>query len=138
MTIAQNIHGPIWPLGFIEVASKGTPVDIMSVVDPGSLNDPNSSNISGATREYTVRCQQLIFQGYKPDTHGMQRNTGNIYIVLRGGDRDDYGLMLKVLEPGETFYLSSAPTVRDVFGPYDIYLDADNNGDGALVTLLIF
>jgi hypothetical protein len=43
-----------------------------------------------------------------------------------------------MLVPGENFYLASAPQVTDVFGPYRYRIDADNSGDGAAVTLLIF
>lgn len=144
-TVLQDRQGPDWPLGFISVATPGTPVGIMSLVDQNNKNDPSTATSAGGTAEYTQRCQQIMFQGFKPGaSHGMQNNSGLVYIIRRNaggagsGNRDDPGVMVFVLSPGQTIFLASAPAVVDVFSPYRYSVDADNAGDGALVTLLIF
>jgi hypothetical protein len=143
-SVQQDWNGPDWPLGFIDVATPGTPVGIMSLVDPSSVNSPSSPTPGTAdANEYTQRAQQIIFQAMKPGTtHGTQNNTGNVYIVrvAQGsgtGNRDDYGSIVKTLVPGETFILASAALNRNVFSPYRYRIDADNAGDGAFVTLLM-
>lgn len=138
MSVLYDPHGVDWPLGFIEVLVPGTPVRFTSLIDPTDLNAPENSNRTGATFEYTPRFQQMMIQGFKPDTHGMQPNAGYAYVVRKGGNRDDYGTIVKVLAPGETFFLASAPVVKDVFSPYRYYMDADNAHDGALITGLVF
>ena len=137
-------QGPDWPLGFIKVVTPGTPVEVMSNIEATSPepNEPETLS-SGGGDEYTVRAQQICFQGFKPGaTHGMQNNGGNVYIMRDGvgsgtGNRDDTGAMVFVLVPGATLFLASAPLNRNVFSPYRYSIDADNAGDGALVTLII-
>lgn len=143
--MANSVHrdrqGPDWPLGFISVATPGTPVELMSLVDSGDPNEPESAT-SATSDEYTVRAQQILFQAFKPGAHGLVPNVGNIYIVRDGvgsgtGNRDDQGAIVAVLTPGQTFTLASAPLNRNVFSPYRYSIDADNAGDGALVTLVV-
>ncbi len=140
-SILQDRQGPDWPLGFISVATPGTPVGLMSVVDPNSYNAPNTPT-GPLVNEYTVRAQQIIFMGFKPGaSHGWVLNTGNIYVLRKGAGSSNYadtGVLVKVVVPGETFYLASAPQVTDVFSPYRYYIDADTAADGAMATLLIF
>lgn len=141
-SVMQDWNGPDWPLGVIVVATPGTPVGIMSLVDPNSVNDP-SKPVPGTAdaNEYTQRAYGLIIQGYKKNTDGLIKNTGQIYIVRKGnagaGNRDDYGAIVATVAPGETFTLDAAPLNRNVFSPYRYSIDADNANDAALVTLLI-
>jgi len=142
-SVELDKQGPDWPLGFIKVVTPGTVVGIMSLVDPNSVNAPQkpTPGTAGAD-EYTVQAQQIIFQGFTGASGtGVVNNTGNVYImrakVQGNGDRTDYGAMVKVLSPGETFFLASAPLNRNVFNPYRYFLDADNANDGAIVTLII-
>jgi len=133
--------GPLWPLGSIVVSTGGVPVGIMSVVDPNGDNDPNTPT-TAESDDYTRRCQQIVFQGFK-QTGGaapMVPNAGNVYILKRGSgsvNRDDAGSLIGILLPGGAFVLASAPLNRNVFSPYDILVDADNNGDSASVLLII-
>lgn len=146
-SVRQDWNGPVWPLGLIVNVTPGTPINIMSLVDSTLKNDPNKSNAPGPANapkasEYTQRCQQIMFQAFKANTDGLQNNTGNIYIMRRGGspgaaNRDDYGSMVAVLTPGQTFVLASAPLNRNVFSPYDYMIDADTAGDSCLVNLII-
>jgi len=147
-SVQLDPHGPDWPLGFIKVVTPGTPVGVMSLVDPAAYNNPSTgtptSFAAGPSAEYTVRAQQIIIQAYKPGaSHGLQNNTGNIYITRQGiagqgsGNRDDTGSIVFTLTPGQTLTLASAPLDRNVFSPYRYSIDADNAGDGAMVTLLI-
>lgn len=140
-SILNDRNGPDWPLGFINVATPGTPVSFMVNVDPSSLNSPNTPTGPGVD-EYTIRAQQIIIQAIKPgSTTGWQNNTGNVYIVRKGSgssNKADTGVLVKMLIPGETVYLASAPIVDNVWGPYRYFVDADNAGDGVNVCLLIF
>lgn len=151
-SIMKDRQGPDWPLGIIAVVTPGTPVSIMSLVDPTNLNAPGtavpaaSANNTGAPtggNEYTERAQQIIFQAYKVSgSAGLAANTGNIYIVRAGagggtGNRSDFGAIVACLTPGQTLILVGAAQNRDVFSPYRYRIDADNAGDSCLVTLLI-
>lgn len=143
-SVMLDQFGPDWPLGMIVVATPGTPVSIMSLVDSASVNAPNTATTTGTAGEYeySPSVQQIIFQAVKAGaSHGVQNNTGNIYIVRKGvqgaGNRDDYGAMVFSLAPGANLFLSSAPLERNVFSPYRYFVDADTAGDSALVTLII-
>lgn len=141
-SIQKNPNGPLWPLGFISVATPGTPANFMSVVDPTNVNAPDSATSATAT-EYTPRCQEFIIVAQKPGaSHGTQLNTGNVYICVPGtgtgtGNRDDTGSIIIPLVPGAVFFLSSAFINMNVWSPYKLLVDADNAGDGVLVTMVI-
>lgn len=142
-SVLQDRHGPDWPLGFIKVATPGTPVGLMHYVDPNSYASPATATAS-TTPEYTQRFQQIMFQGIKPGaTHGWQNNTGNVYIVRSGdgtgsANRDDQGALVVCVAPGQTIFLSASPAVNDVWGPYRYFVDADNANDGVVAVGLIF
>lgn len=145
MTVFQDRTGPDWPLGFIAVATPGTPVSIMSIVDaansdaPATPTPPVPNSATRPSNEYTATCQQIVFQGYKagagPPAAAM--NSGLAYIVRKGGSNTDTGTIVKILAPGETFILASAALNLNVLSPYRYQIDADNAGDGALVTLIV-
>jgi hypothetical protein len=148
-SIQQNIHGPVWPLGVITVPTPGTPVSIMSLVDPSNDDAPESAT-SATSSEYTPRAYEIKFTACKPGAaHGLQLNTGNIYVVVKGvspgtGNRDDQGSIVIVLPPGATTgpnfpteKLTAAALNRNVFSPFAFSIDADNAGDGCLVVLNI-
>jgi hypothetical protein len=143
-------HGPVWPLGNIVVASPGTPVSIMSLVDSTFRDAPENpvggSTVSGGAvtgAEYTNRAQQIQFQGYKfpGGTGPAVVNTGLVYILKKGGtgtvNRSDPGAVLWVLAPGQTWSLGSAALNRNVFNLYEFFIDADNANDAAQVTAII-
>lgn len=144
LSVQKDHQGPDWPLGFIAVPTPGTPVSIMSLVDPSNLNDPATATPGtvGAA-EYTPRAYQIQFQGVQPNAGvGMQYNTGFIYVMRKpvgagSGNRTDPGSMVAVIAPGNTYFLDAAPTNRNTWSPYRYYIDADNANDGALVTLII-
>lgn len=140
-SVMKDRQGPDWPCGLIVVATPGVPVSIMSLVDPALVNDPGAPT-SATSDEYTAVAQQIMFQGYKAGAlHGLQNNTGNIYIVRKGvqgaGNRDDYGACVWVVGPGLTWVLSTSALVKNGFSPYRYSIDADNASDAALVTLLV-
>lgn len=144
-SVLQDRHGPDWPLGFIKVVTPGTPVSIMSVVDPSFVNQPETGAGPGPSPsdEFTTRCQQILFSGYKPGAGPPKAvaNTGNVYVVRRptsgAGGSGDTGILVQTIAPGQTFALASAPLNRDVFSPYRYFIDADNANDGAFVTLIV-
>ncbi len=143
MAALQDYYGPDWPLGFIQVVTPGTIVNLMSLVDPNNVNDPNVSNRTPAAgvREYTANAHQIIFQGYQPNSlvygGGMITNAGNVYIVREGGTRNDASHIIGVIPPGGSFSLPIGALVSNGLSPYRYYLDADVAGDGAIVTLII-
>ena len=134
-TVLKDIAGPDFPLGLIVVAAAGTPIQLTSLIDSSGANDPAASNRTGSVYEYgEPRFNQIMFQGFKAAANGLQANTGNIYIVRKDGDRDDYGTIVAVVKTGETVWLSAAPSVKNAFSPYRYWIDADNNGDSCLAT----
>ena len=153
-SVQKNKQGPVWPLGLIVVPTPGTPIQITSLVDPpitGALSGANAPEqlTIPQSAEYSERCYELIFTACKAGaTHGLQANTGNIYICMKGvqgaGNRDDFGSIVMVLPQGAatagpfpTFKLTASALNRDVFSPYQFFIDADNSGDSCLVTLNI-
>jgi hypothetical protein len=141
-SIQKNPNGPLWPLGFIAVVTPGTPVSFMSLVDPTNDNAPDAPT-STTSAEYTPRCQEFIITAQKPGAaHGTQLNTGNVYILIAptptgSGNRDDMGSLILPMVPGAVFFLSSAFINLNVWSPYKLLVDADNAGDGVLVTMVI-
>lgn len=142
-SIMQDRQGPDWPLGFIKVATPGTPVGIMSVVDPNNYNDPGAAT-STHSDEYTPRAQRLMFMGYQPESSGAAYipNMGNVYIVRKptsagSGGKADSGVLVKILAPAETWEIDAAALNRNTFSPYRYSIDADNANDGAMVTLFV-
>jgi len=133
--------GPDWPLGSIIVVTPGTPVSIMSLVDASNNNAPETGTTTSSD-EYTALCQQIMVQGFKSNAGvGLTPNTGNIYVVRKGttgsGNKNDYGVIVLCVLPGQTMFVSSAPRNRNEFSPYRYYIDADNANDAAQVTLWI-
>lgn len=135
---------PVWTLGYINVPAAGTPVCIMSGIDANNVNNPNNpSNNTTKGTEYSRACRAIAFQGYQPgaNNNGMVPNSGNVYIMVApagngSGNRTDSGSIIKVLPPGADYVLSAiTPGYNDMFSPYSIFLDSDNNNDGASVVI---
>jgi len=140
-TIQRDVHGPDWPLGFIQVVTPGTPASFMSVVDPTSNNAPGTPT-NPTNYPTTVRAEEIMVQAFRPGTSGTQLNLGNIYIVRRGagggsGNRDDTGSIVATLVPGQTLFFTAAAVNVNVWNPYRYSIDADNAGDGAFITLIV-
>lgn len=138
-SILKEMAGPDWPLGFIAIVTPGVPVSIMSLVDSSLVNAPEAAT-SSTSREFTDTFQQILFMGYKPGA-GPPRlvvNVGLVYIVRKQTTgATDTGVIVKVLAPGETFYLASGAQERNVFNPYRYYIDGETAGEGALVVGLV-
>jgi len=138
----QSRQGPIWPLGSVVVASAGTAVNMMSVVDPLQVNAPQKP-VPGTvgSNEYTVKCNQIIIQGVKSNSgSGLTNNTGNIYVILKGNgtnNRTDTGCIVAQVAAGQTLILAPSAMNVEVFNPYLLWIDADNANDAAQVTLII-
>lgn len=141
-SVHQSRQGPIWPLGSIVVATAGTAVNLMSVVDPNLVNAPQKP-VPGTTgsNEYTVKCNQIIIQGVKSNSgSGLTNNTGNIYLILKGSgtnNRTDTGCIVAQIAAGQTLILAPPAMNVEVFNPYLLWLDADNSNDAGQVTLII-
>lgn len=144
LSVVQARTGPTWPLGFISVANSGSPVGIMSLVDANNNWSPTASSGNGNVYpEYAIRCRSIWFQGYKPaaNNNGMVTNTGNVYIFQPGngsGNKTDTGCMVGVIPANGGYFnmpLSLGATGIQ-FNPYEYTIDADVNGEGAIVTLV--
>lgn len=137
-TVLYDIHGPDWPLSYIAPTIAGVPVRLMLAVDPTNINAPETPSQVGAY-EYSTRFHEILFQGFRPNKiGGMLPNTGNVYIVRKGGNRDDPGTIVMVISPGQTITLTASPLVRDALSGYRYYVDADVDEEGVLITGLIF
>jgi len=154
LSVFQNPQGTDWPLGFVKVAAIGTPVNIMVNVDSNNNNAPWTATKGpgnpAISSEYTPRCHKITFQGYQPgaNNNGMVPNSDVVYILRSlgpspgnnnsggPGNRSDSGAMLYVLQPGGAVTLPADEMDRAPISPYLYVLDANSNGDGALVTLL--
>jgi hypothetical protein len=140
-SVLQSRQGPLWPLGSL-APTPGTPVNMMSLVDPTLVNAPDkvTPGTVGAN-EYTVRAQQIIIQGMKSNGgNGLTNNTGNVYVILKGkgsNNRTDTGCIVLTVPAGQTGVIASAPMVMNVFNPYLLWIDCDTVGDAAQVTLII-
>ncbi len=139
-SVLKDRQGPDWPLGLIIVPTPGTPVNIMSLVDANNFNDPSKPSNTN-TAEYTERFNQILFQALHAGTgnNGLIPNNNNVYIVRQPqgtgtGNRSDYGAIVAMLQPGDSFFLTSSPLNRDVFSPYRYRIDADSANDACLVT----
>lgn len=137
-SVLTNRTGQFWPLGFIKVPTAGTPVCIMSVVDANNTNAPGNQT-NTLSDEYPWVVRGLAVNGWKPNANnnGLQVNSGNVYILAQGNgsqNRADYGVYIGVVVPGGSFFLPEGPTGMDLINPYGIFLDTDNNNDGAMVT----
>jgi hypothetical protein len=134
-----------WPLGNVLVAASGTPVRLTSLIDPTDQNDPNALTTATAA-EYTIKCNQIVLQGYKQTSLGaapMIPNVGNVYVLIRGktatgaGNKNDSGVMIGVIPAGGSWSFSPSAMNLDPFSPYDLLIDADNSGDGVIGVLFI-
>jgi hypothetical protein len=140
----QKLRGaPVCPLGFIQVTASGTPVQLSAVIDPSGNNAPATlsfQNAAGQT-EWTPACRGFSIYGYQPNSnnHGPAYipNAGNIYLVSRpspggAGNRSDTGCLIAIIPPAQVFFYPPEYS-PDMFSPYDLRLDADNNNDGGMV-----
>lgn len=150
-SVMQDPFGNDWPLGYVNVPTGGTPVNIMVNVDPSNNNAPGTSPGqwgSGVKQaEFTPTCHKVTLQGVKPaNNNSMVPNTGNVYIMRAlgpnnqnaggAGNRSDPGAMVYVLPPGGSVTLPGLEMEGSTISPYRYTLDVDNNNEGALVTLL--
>lgn len=147
LTVVSLRTGPIWPLGFIAVANNGTPAGLMTNVDANNTMAPLFSPSPGNPgAEYTPRFRSIWFQGVKPgsNNNGLVNNAGRVYINYNplaannnynaNCNRSDSGSMVGYVDPGGYFNLPLSLGASSLeVSPYSYTLDADNNGDGALV-----
>ena len=128
VTVNKNKYGPFWTLGLTTVTTAGTPVNIGALVSADASTD--------STTEYTDRVSQLILQGCRAGaSHGVTTSTGNVYVILKGGTRDDFGQMLAVIPPsqfGVMFKFPEIPLLGNGIGLEQVYIDADTAGDGVV------
>lgn len=149
-SVMRDINGPDWPLGNIVVAVPGTPVNIMSLVDPALGSAPEKLLPSPLSGEYSIRCWKILFQPYKvgagPPAFAL--NTGNIYVVRAGvtpgvGNKTDTGAVIAILPPGALttpppgFMLDMPANTFNTLNPYRYFIDADTAADACQVTLII-
>jgi hypothetical protein len=140
LSVQKGYTAPVWAAGYINVDTAGAPVNVMKNIDSANTNNPNTVSGNNAT-EYTRACRAIAFQGYKPgaNNNGMVVNSGYVYILCAPaggtGNRADSGSIMKVLPPGGDYVLQAITPGADMFSPYQVWIDCDNNNDGALVTI---
>jgi hypothetical protein len=147
--IQERGAAPDWPLGFVAVPTIGMPVNIMANVDPNNNNAPSTPTGPGTPVqgiEYTPSCHKITFTGYQPaaNNNGFVPNKGQVYILrmpVSGnfggpGNRSDPGVILYILQSGGSVTIQTDEAATYYVSPYRYGIDADYNGDGALVTLL--
>jgi hypothetical protein len=119
----------------------------MSLVDANNnaspLKSPGTWGVPTTIPEYTPTCHRVRFQGVKPNnaTVAMQNNSGNVYIMYGSsnnfaGNKNDTGQMIAVITPGNIVELAAMESDGPTISPYQFWLDADTNNDGAIVCLL--
>lgn len=142
LSVVLNRTGPLWPLGYINVANNGTPsANLASLVDPNGIMSPTFVSAPGNNvgAEYTPRFRSLVLYGFHPGSgnNGMVPNNGYVYILQPGngsGNRADSGAMVGIIAPGGSVSIPlSLGTATMQISPYSYTLDSDINGDGALV-----
>lgn len=110
------------PLGPVTVAAAGTPVQAISVLPAADRLRQKDPNVHG------VMVQALSTNGGKiyVGTKGLDKTTlANVIAVL--------GVPTDTVIPAFSAALTIAPNAIDLS---DIYLDADTNDEGALVSIL--
>jgi hypothetical protein len=149
LSVFQDPQGVEWPLGCITVATPGTPLNIMSLVDANNNNAPWAQTSPWSRGpEYTPRCHKIFLQGFHAaaNNNGMVINAGNVYIMRAlgpgnqnaggPGNRSDSGAMVQVLTPGGGVTLPANELDLATISPYRYTIDADVAGDGALVVAI--
>lgn len=137
-SVNQSRNQPTWPLGFIQVTANGTPVGLMSLVDANNTMSPNYVPAPGNPgSEYTPRFRSIWFQG-QGNNAAVAPNTGNVYIIQPGNgsnNKADLGAIVGIIPAGGgTFSLPlSLGSAGMQISPYAYKLDADVNGEGAIV-----
>lgn len=106
----------------------------MSVVDSAGVNDPSAAT-STTSQEYSPVFYSITILAMKAGaSHGLQNNTGLLYVVRKGGSRDDTGTILAALTPGSMYTILITPGALRGFSPYRYYLDADSANDAGQCT----
>lgn len=146
MSVVKLPVGPAWPLGFVSVANTGVPVCIMHNVDANNNNAPgvNQGNPGNATgSEYTVTCKQIAFYGAATaGNNGTTASTGKVYVSWNptgnnNQNKADAGAFVGIIPANGNLLFPSTlsdPNVR--FSPYAYTIDAEVNGEGAVVVLI--
>lgn len=99
---------PFQPLGFVNVPTPGTPVQM-------------SSN--------SLKCRGVTIGGFRAKGTA---NTGNIYV------QDAQGNVLFIVPLGVTLTLPlSHPQLSEMMDLLNLYIDAAVAGDGAVITALV-
>lgn len=126
MSFRPNVTGPSTSMGRITVAAAGTSVLLNDNWDP---KYDSSRVTSAAPQQYAVACEDIIINP-NPD------NAGNLYIVTRGGSKDDPDTILYIIVKGQspTPVHFSQILGGNRFAPEAYALDADQNGDWANVS----
>lgn len=111
-----NSTGPVYPFGKSIVAVSGTPVALSSA---GTV--PLTTGFGTSASKSPIVCNQIVFQA-NPS------NTGNVYVLLNGGDKTKPNSWLAILQPGQSFTLGNG-SLTNTYNPQLIQVDADTSAD---------
>ena len=145
LSVQKLRNAPVTSLGFVTVATPGTPVPLSINIDANNTNAPGTANPPPAQfpstgTEWSPNFRGFAISGFKPgaNNNGMVPNSGYVYLLTApaaggSGNRSDSGSIVGVILPGTSFFFPPSGTSLDLFSPYTLYLDADTANDGGLV-----
>lgn len=122
MSFRPNPTGPVVSMGAITVAAAGTPV-LLNVNWSPKFDD--AAVTAAAPQQYAIVCADIIINPFATNAGGL---------ILKDSDGNTI-LYVPKDTPAPVHLARSLGSNR--FAPHALYLDADQNGDGADVSGII-
>lgn len=117
---------PLQALGPLRVTTPGVPVAVASIIP---------------TDQWTPNPNYGPFKGHGVLLQALRDNNDDVYVGQTGMNSGTLAKVLSVLAPPSTNFIPSfsaaltiAPNAIDIS---DLYIDADQAGDGVLVSILV-
>jgi len=127
MSFVPNTNGPSCPMGRITVAAAGTSVLFNDNWDPKWDSSPVTA---AKPAQYAIACSDIII-------NPVPLNAGGLYVVTRGGSKDDPNTIVMYIPKGSSPVHLSQSLGSDRFAPEAYALDAEQNGDAADISGVI-
>lgn len=126
-----NPQGGLWPFGFIQVVTAGTPVQI-------TKNVGTQTQGSQYTRQFTAQIRGLIISTPSLSKGGANTtgNTKNVYLCMKNSNNAGLKGVLACIPPGQTVPFPQSLLNSVQMNPDQFYLDADVSGEGAYITAI--
>ena len=130
-TTFTNPQGGLWPLGFIQVVTSGTPVQITTNVGQQSQGKQYTRQFTGQVRGLIISTPSLSAGG-KNGTG----NTKNVYLCMNNSTKTGVKGVLLCIPPGANVAAPQSLLNSVQMNPDQFYLDADVSGEGAYITAI--